>query len=351
MKLLVVGAGAIGQWIGVNLQRAGVDVGFVGRKHFALAALRDGLRVQMPAGDAWHAQPVQAYGTVAAAAQDARPDAIALCVKAYAVEDAMREIESAGALAPHTRVICFQNGIGAEETAARFVGNERVIAGTLISAVSLVDATTVKLERAKGGVGLASWDAVSGARSEAREIFCAFTAAPLLHAMLHEAPAAMKWSKLLLNLVGNATSALFRRRVVDLLADDFAARVEMRQLREAVAVMHAAGICAVNLPGAPASWFARAIHLLPDAPLRWVLRRFFANARGDKWPSFYYDAIHKTGRSEVQWLNGAVSAQGRRLDVPTPVNDALTRMVMDAVNGRGGSPQEIAHELDLLLAG
>lgn len=349
MKLLIVGAGAIGQWIGENLQRSGVDVGFVGREHFVLAALRDGLRVQMPAGDAWHVQPAQAYGTVAAAAKDARFDAIALCVKAYAVEDAMREITSAGVLAPHTRVICFQNGIGAEEAAARFVGNERVIAGTLISAVSLVDATTVKLERAKGGVGLAHWSAFSGA--EAGDIFDAFTAAPLLHAMLYEAPAAMKWSKLLLNLVGNATSALFRRRVADLLADDFTAQVEMRQLREAAAVMHAAGIRAVNLPGAPVSWFARAIHLLPDAPLRWVLRRFFANARGDKWPSFYYDAIHKTGHSEVLWLNGAVSAQGRLLDVPTPVNDALTRMVMDAVNERGGPLQEIVRELKPLLAG
>ena len=321
MRLLVVGAGAIGQWIGANLLQAGADVVFVGREKFTQAAQRDGLRVQLPDDSAWHLQNIVARERVANAASDVPFDAIALCVKAYAVEDAMCEIDNAGVFTPHTRVICFQNGIGAEEMAARFIGGDRVVAGTLTSAVSLVDATTVKLERAKGGVGLT-------------RVVDVFTAAPLLRTKIFADASAMKWSKLLLNLVGNATSAIYHRRVADLLADDVTAKIEMQQLREAVAVMRAVGIRAVNLPGAPAKWFALAIQTLPDPLLRWALRRFFANARGDKWPSFYYDAINKTGRSEVMWLNGAVSDWGRRFGVPTPVNDELTRKVIDAVNGR-----------------
>jgi 2-dehydropantoate 2-reductase len=157
----------------------------------------------------------------------------------------------------------------------------------------------------------------------------------------------MKWSKLLLNLVGNATSALFRQRVAYLLAQDFTARIEMQQLREAEAVMRASGVPAVNLPGAPARWFALALRTLPDALLRLTLQRFFAKARGDKWPSFYYDAIQQTGHSEVMWLNGAVGEWGRRAGVPTPVNDALTRRVLDAVNGRALQPDEIARQWPL----
>lgn len=332
MKLLIVGAGAIGQWIGANLLQAGADVVFVGREKFAQAAQRDGLHVQLPDGSAWHLQNIVAHESVSNAANAAPFDAIALCVKAYAVEDAMREIESAGVLAPHTRVLCFQNGIGAEETVVRFAGADRVVTGTLTSAVSLIDATTVKLERAKGGVGLSPLP--NGEGSGVGRVIDAFTAAPLLHTKIYTDASAMKWSKLLLNLVGNAASAIYRRRVADLLADDSTAKIEMQQLREAVAVMRAAGIHAVNLPGAPAKWFALAIQTLPDPLLRWTLRRFFANARGDKWPSFYYDAINKTGRSEVMWLNGAVSEWGRRVHMPTPVNDELTRKVIAAVNGR-----------------
>lgn len=347
MKLLVVGAGAIGQWIGANLLQAGHAVVFAGRAAFAEAASRDGLSVQLPDGAARHLGRVQAHASVAHTANDAPYDAVALCVKAYAVESAMVDLCDAGVLAQDTRVICFQNGLGAEEIAARVAGAERVIAGTLTSAVSLIDATTVKLERAKGGVGLAPFVSVSA--NSVDFLVNAFGEAPLLHTWRYDNAHAMKWSKLLLNLVGNATSALFRRRVAELLADDFMAKVEMRQLREAAAVMQAAGVPAVNLPGAPSKWFALAIRHLPDALLRQILRRFFAGARGDKWPSFYYDAINRTGHSEVAWLNGTVSEWGRRVDVPTPMNDALTRLVLDAVNGHAAPAHDTARELSALL--
>jgi 2-dehydropantoate 2-reductase len=332
MKVLVFGAGAIGQWIGANLLQAGVDVAFVGRAHFVAAARREGLHVQWPAGEGWHVQKVRAHEDAAHAAQGAPYDAIALCVKAYAVEAALHELRDAGMLAPHTAVICFQNGMGAEETVARFAGDARVIAGTLTSAVSLVDATTVKLERAKGGVGLAPLSVLPvGAGAGVGRIADAFSMAPLLNVTPFKDAGAMKWSKLLLNLVGNATSAIYRVRVADVLRDAELAPIEMAQLREAEAVMRAAGVRAVNLPGAPSAWFALAVRILPNALLRWTLQRFFANARGDKWPSFYYDALNRTGRSEVQWLNGAVGAWGRRVGVPTPVNDELTQKVLAAV--------------------
>lgn len=342
MKVLIIGAGAIGQWIGANLLQAGQEVVFVGRERFAEAARRDGLHAQLPDGTNWSLSGVQAAGAVEHAASHAPFDAIALCVKAYAVEDTLRELQDAGLLASPATLVCFQNGIGAEAMAARFVDGTRVIAGTLTSAVSLVDATTVKLERAKGGVGLA-------ANVGMRKIADAFAAAPLLNARQYDDADAMKWSKLLLNLVGNATSALFRRRVAELLADDVIAKIEMQQLREAAAVMRAAGIQAVDLPGAPSKWFERAIHRLSDAPLRWTLQKFFARARGDKWPSFYYDAMNQTGQSEVTWLNGAVSEWGRRFNVPTPVNDALTRLVLDAVNGHSQPADDLLEAFKLFL--
>jgi len=346
MKLLVIGAGAIGQWIGANVMQVGHEVVFAGRARFAEAAHRDGLHVQLPDGDRWHLQNIHAHESISSAMQEAPFDAIALCVKAYAVENAMNELRDANAGAFRHSLICFQNGIGAEESCARLIGADRVIAGTLTSAVSL-DGATIKLERAKGGVGLAPFKA--GAAHDFDAFADAFAAAPLLRVRCYAGASSMKWSKLLLNLVGNATSALFRQRVAELLANDVAAKIEMQQLREAERVMRAAGVPAVNLPGAPSKWFALAIRALPDAPLRWTLQRFFARARGDKWPSFYYDAVNQAGRSEITWLNGAVSEWGRRVHVPTPMNDALTRLVLGAVNGQAAPAQDIARELSALL--
>jgi len=46
----------------------------------------------------------------------------------------------------------------------------------------------------------------------------------------------------------------------------------------------------------------------------------------------------QTGRSEVTSLNGAVADAGQRLGVPTPINAALTEMVMRAA--QTGAPHD-----------
>jgi 2-dehydropantoate 2-reductase len=47
-----------------------------------------------------------------------------------------------------------------------------------------------------------------------------------------------------------------------------------------------------------------------------------AAARGNGWPSMLQD-VKKRRRTEVEYLNGYVAQEGRRLNVPTPFNDAV----------------------------
>lgn len=333
MKLMVLGAGAVGSWIGANLLKAGHDVVFLGRERFADAVRKDGLRVILPAGEPWRLADVQVITDAAHAARFGPLDAVIVCVKAYDVEHAIADLQPCPAFAAHTVVVAMQNGLGSEEAFSAAFGAGRVIAGTLTSPISLDKSNTVRLQRNRGGVGLSPLFA-GEAPLGFDLVATAFEAAPLLRAERCANWRAMKWSKLLLNLVGNATGAVFNATVVEILASNALARAEMGMLREAERVMRAHGITAVDLPGAPAAWFARALRWLPDPMLRLVLKRFFAKARGDKRPSFYYDAVNKTGRSEVEWLNGAVSRYGQEAGVPTPINDALTRLLLQIVAGK-----------------
>ena len=104
MKIAVVGAGAIGAYVGAALCRGGADVHLIARGEHLEAMRRDGVTVLSPRGD-FHARP-HATGDPA----DIGPvDIVFLGLKAYSYAGAGPLL--APLLAPHTGVVAAQNGI------------------------------------------------------------------------------------------------------------------------------------------------------------------------------------------------------------------------------------------------
>lgn len=320
MHILLVGAGAVGSWIGANLLRGGHTVAFVGRAGFVDAMRTHGLRVALPGGESWRFEPeaLHACASVSEALSGATTfDATILCVKTYALDAALIELQ------PHAdrlgQIVTFQNGVGSEERAAEIFGLQRVTAATLTSPIGSAGAGDLSLDRLGGGVGVADMAASGFAGRMVRE--CATEFMPI---MAFDDYRAMKWSKMLLNIVGNATSALFDKDVAQVYADPQLFALEMRMVRECLAVMRALRIRVVNLPGYSARAFALVARSLPDTLARLVLARRVARGRGGKRPSFYYDVANRTGRSEIGALNGRISEESVRLGLAAPVNRWLT---------------------------
>jgi 2-dehydropantoate 2-reductase len=197
------------------------------------------------------------------------------------------------------------------------------VAGSLTAPVERPGAHEVEW-RGRGGIGLAP---VAGEVNLLLDgLVGAFSAAGLPARRLADARA-MKWSKLLANLVGNALSALADRDPAEVYADPALFDLERRQLLEALAVMRAQGIHPVALPGANVPLLAFGIRL-PGPLSRFALRRVVVGARGGKSPSL---RLHlrggAEGPSEVAWLNGAVARAGAAQGVPVPVNAALAWLV------------------------
>ena len=71
--------------------------------------------------------------------------------------------------------------------------------------------------------------------------------------------------------------------------------------------------------------------------------------RGDKMPSFHIDLHSGRGKSEVDFLHGAVVRGGERTKVPTPVNKLLTDTLLALTNGEIPL-EEYAHQPEKLLA-
>ena len=125
----------------------------------------------------------------------------------------------------------------------------------------------------------------------------------------------MKWSKLLANLIANATGAILDMDAEAIYPDPRLFDVERRQILEALAVMTALGVRPVALPGAAVPWLARAMRL--PAPLgRPILTGSSAAraaARCRRCGSTSRSAAEgpSTEQTEVAWMNGAVARFGR----------------------------------------
>lgn len=329
MNFLVFGAGAVGAWLGAKLARSGHDVTCVGRESFVQAVSREGLRVTLPNGEAWQLRNIRAATRVADCAM-LKFDFVLVCVKAYDVDEAIHQLRPLAERLPDLKFITCQNGVGAEEKFASAFGVARVLAAVTTTPVSQLAPGVVRVEKLSGGEGLA-WLEDRRPKTEDGESSSVSGLPSALSAKIYPDYRAMKWSKLFLNVMGNAASAITGKTAAQIYSDPELFRQELGMLREVAAVMRAQGIGFVNLPGAPAAVLAQAVRFLPAALLQPALARVVAGGRGDKRPSLFYDAQNHTGRSEVTWLNGAVAAAGARVGALAPINQRLTDEVMERV--------------------
>ena len=316
-RVLVVGAGAVGSFLAGTLAQGGLEVTLVDRRAPAVASAR--IDVVGP-GSRRFSAPVTRIGSFDGVA--AAPGLIVFAVKMFDLPAAIAQCSGW----PEAIGLTIQNGVGAEETVRALRPMAGLVAGSVTAPIECGPGGEV-CWRNRGGIGLA---AVHGPVDRAiDELIAAFGVAGLPARRLADARA-MKWSKLLANLVGNATSALLDRDPPEVYADPALFAIERRQLLEALAVMRALRIDVVALPGADVRLLAFAARL--PAPLsRAILRRVVGRARGGKMPSLRRHLREGAGLSEVGWLNGAVAREGARHGVPAPVNRRLAELVDEAV--------------------
>lgn len=122
MKILILGAGAIGGYVGGRLQQSGADVTFLVRAGRNEALKRDGLVIKSTKGDI-----TQEVKTVTSGAEGGPYDVVVLTCKAYDLESAMDAI--APAVGPGTTIVPLLNGMRHLEALDARFGAEKVVGG------------------------------------------------------------------------------------------------------------------------------------------------------------------------------------------------------------------------------
>jgi 2-dehydropantoate 2-reductase len=131
MRILVVGAGAIGGYFGGRMLAAGRDVTFLVRPKRAAELASAGLVIKSPNGDVTLKNPP----TVQADRLTEKFDVVLLSCKAFDLDDAIKSF--APAVGPQTSIIPLLNGMLHLDVLDKKFGRERVLGGLCAIAVTL----------------------------------------------------------------------------------------------------------------------------------------------------------------------------------------------------------------------
>ena len=312
MKITVVGAGAIGGYLGARLSAAGEEVTFIARNRNLEAINAHGFRLIQEDGSELHAPAVRAVQRYA----DAGPqDAVLLTVKAHQVRDLLPDLR--GLFGPRTTVVTMINGVpwwyfhqlagpwegraieavDPEGVIAAHIEPERVIGSVVYPAAELVAPGVVKvIEGNRFTLG-----EPDGSRSErverlSKALMNAGFKAPVSKDIRGEI-----WVKLWGNLTFNPISALTHATLEQICTFAPTRDLAARMMTEAKAVAERLGV-----------------------QFRISLEQRLAGAQavGAHKTSMLQDV--EAGRAvEIEALVGAVVELGSITGVPTPQIDAI----------------------------
>lgn len=292
-RIGIIGAGAMGTLFGFHLAAQGDVTMLDDNPDVAGAVGRHGLRV--------NDEPARKVAIAGRARDLYGSQMLFLFVKAVDTLRALRAF--AGELDPASPVISLQNG----------VGNEDAIKTALGGAVPVMIGITTESSQTVGPGHVRSSEegntiigSATAAPTTARTVTELLTRSGLRASVVHDIRPHL-WGKLVANAAVNALSALLDCDAGEIPRDPNAARLAEALAEETAGV---AAALKINLPFAnPWQYVTEVIALGADAK-----------------SSMAYD-LESGHPSEIDHINGAVVAFGRRTGTPTPYNEAMVRLV------------------------
>ena len=297
MKVLILGAGAMGCLYGAAFHRAGCEVTFVDVAQPHIDAINaGGLELETRAGTEHLPIPARRPEEIAQPV-----DLVVVFTKTFHTDAALAGI--AAAIGPETRLLSLQNGLGNDRRLAAHAAPERVMVGSSSLPSDLVGPGKV---RSHGEGGSKLYPAFGGDAAFAQQVADLLTQGGLPAALEPDIHGAI-WSKAIFNATMNPLCALTRRTPGFLGANPESRALITAVVNEGVAVANASGIA---IP-------AQQIHDLTHVSV---------TDHANHEASMLHDV--KSGRrTEVDAINGAIVEAARAAGVAAPLTETLWRLV------------------------
>ena len=312
MRIIVVGAGAVGGVVAANLALAGTPVVAVARGEHGRTMRQSGLRYESPAGERIVEMPVVASVTEV---DFTAADVVVLAVKSQDTGAVLTDLRAAGVT--DQPIVCMQNGVDNERQALRLFPNVYGVC-VMLPADHLAPGVVRVWTAPRSGL------LDVGRYPHGLDDVCVQLADTLEAATFGSVPRddimSWKYRKLLMNL-GNAVEAVCGRK---------AARLAEMVRSEGEAALAAAGIAVVSVEEDRLRR-GDALEIQPVGDER-------HRAGGSSWQSLQ----RATGTIETDYLTGEIILLGRLHGVATPANQVLQEIAthMALAGERPGSRSE-----------
>ena len=338
-RIVIVGTGALGGYIGGNLAHHGMDVTFIDMWPQNLEAIRtrglelDGVTAEekftVKTAQTLLLDDIQDLGK-------GRPVDIAfIAVKSYDTERVTRAIKPF--LAADGYAVSLQNCIN-EDVIASIVGADKTL-GIIASVISveLFEAGRIRRTAAKGGAKHTVFrigemnGGVTERVNELVKMFSLIDSTKATTNLLGE-----RWSKLIQNGMRNGVAAATGLASGECDRNESPRRFAIKVGGEGVRVAAALGIELVGLGGMVPARLALASEgdaaALAEVEAIMVARTASNPRAGIQRPSMAQD-MQKGRRTEIEFMNGYIAEKGRQVGIPTPANLKLVDLVMRVQRG------------------
>ncbi len=336
-RIAIIGTGAVGGYAGAHMARAGEDVTFVDMWPENVEAMRTtGLRITHLKDVPEFTVPVRAiHLTELQQVSKQQPFDIAfVCTKSYDTAWATMMVRQY--LAPAGYVVSLQNCMN-EETIAGIVGWGKTL-GSIASSITveLMAPGHVHRNAGKGGAAHTVFRAgevhgrLTDRLAEVVRLLALSDSAKATDNLWGE-----RWSKLVINGMGNGMSACTGMISRDILLDDTLRHFSARLGSEAIRTGQALGYVLEEIFHMDPEVIARAGEGDPTAKAEYDGHRL-AEARkpggAAHRPSMGQDMV-KGRRTEIEFLNGFICDKAKEVGIATPANAALTEIVKRVERG------------------
>ena len=338
-RMLFIGAGAIGSYIGSFLARAGHDVTLVDPWPEQVEAVRrGGISVTGP-HDPFAAKPT-ALHVHELQRLDADFDIAFVAMKAY--DTAWATWMALPHLKPEGYVVSAQNCWN-DPIVASIAGAERSV-GLIMSKIGVALWKAGEVERGMEKGSGAGHDVFRAGEHDGKITERVTALAEIMSVIDGARPTdnlwGERWSKLCANCMGNPVQAMTGLGSKEIADQARGREITIRIAQESAAVGLKQGYRIPKFNGREAEQWAQAGRPDVYAELDAMLKP--KKGAGRNWRASMAQDVIKGRRSEIDFMNGRVVDKGRELGVPTPVSAAVVEIMREIDAGtRKPAPEHI----------
>jgi 2-dehydropantoate 2-reductase len=302
MKIAIAGSGAMGSRFALMLARAGNKVLMIDGWQAHIDAVKaNGLQANYNGEEISVQIPIVHQKEVS---DESTFGLIILFTKAVQLDEMLHDIQDI--IDPRTKVLCLLNGIGHEDTIEKYLPQGNIFIGNTMWTAELEGPGRVKLF----GQGYVELQNLVKGRKAAAKALAEILSKAGLDARYSENIRYSIYKKACVNGTMNGLCTLLDVNMATLGATRTVKAMCRAIVKEFAAVAEKEGI-ALDL----------------NEVLTLIFDSFKPEGIGLHYPSMYQDLIKNHRRTEIDYINGAISRKGQKYDIPTPYCDFLTELV------------------------